>query len=95
MSEFKNKVDVLDMIISVLQEHEKKLDEGVNKVLEAASLLEEHPRGGRTFSAKLRRHGGSLAITIPYNLVVLLKLTLGEELQVTVRRPRVDVVQDA
>ncbi|MBD3205608.1 response regulator [Candidatus Bathyarchaeota archaeon] len=40
---FTDKIDVLDLIINVLNEHERKLDELVDRLEVITKILEEHP----------------------------------------------------
>jgi len=72
------RLEAIDLVLNVLREHEKALDDLVARL--------EDLTGGEEFAAQVVKHGPSLSLTIPAATVRRMGVAHGDKLKVNIRR---------
>lgn len=83
--DFGQKIDALDLIIEVLKEHERELDDkigGLDGILTRLEGLE--PRKGTRVPVRITRHGNSIGVNFPKLTVDALGLKVGDIREITI-----------
>ena len=75
---FVEQVDTLDLIINVLNQHEKKLDDLVSRMEEVSGMV--------PVSGLLKPVGNSVYLLVPKELAVRHGLKVGDHIQAYVKR---------